>query len=174
MPYRRTARVTRPGRTIDFKQWSSVPGGILDLVAGSVTAAGPGLLSFAQPATILRVRGVLRSSFKTTGLTAGDEANLEFGLALVSTDAALGVVGSLPDPGGNADFPWLWHGEAIMYSPNADFGDPFIQVELPVDSKAMRKVKPEESLIMMTQLVNSVGAPGVRVNMGRLRVLLGT
>ena len=161
------------GRTIDFKQWTAIPGGSLNLSANG-TSGGPGLLAFSIPATILRVRGHVHVAMLAGGLTATDEAEVVFGLGIFSSDAvALGST-ALPDPSAEAEYPWMWYGEATMYSPNADFGDPRIQVHIPIDTKAMRKVKPAESLTMVAQYVNSSGIPGLRVIYSQLRVLIGT
>ena len=165
------ARV-RPGRTIDFKQWTFIPGGSFDFTAAGTTG-GPGSLGFTQPGTILRIRGLVRVAFLVTGITADDEANVVFGIALVSTDAAASST-SLPDPSQEPEYPWLWYGEAIMYSPNQDFSDPMIQLELPIDSKAMRKFKPGQSLIPVAQYVDTQGTPGLRVIYSQIRVLIGT
>ena len=161
------------GRKIDFKQWTSIPGGSLNLSSNS-TVGGPGLLAFTAPATILRVRGHVRVAFLAAGLTATDEAQVVFGLGLFSSDAvALGST-ALPDPSAEAEFPWMWYGEATMYSPNADFGDPLVSVHLEIDTKAMRKVQPGKSLAMVLQYVNASGIPGLRVIYSQLRVLIGT
>ena len=174
MAFRRVAaRVARPGRKIDFKQWSRIPGGSQNLTLGTAFA-GPGILNFDIPATILRVRGVIRTMFLTTGLTAQDEATVRWGLGIFSQTAAAAGPTAMPNFGTDPEFPWLWVAESIMFSPNADFADPFIQVEHIVDTKAMRKVKPEEAITLMGFPVNVTGAPLLRVDVGDFRVLVGT
>ena len=164
---------TRPGRTIDFKQWTAIPGGSQS-VSGNTTFAGPGLLAFGIPATILRVRGHFRVSMQITGLTAGDEVTLVFGLGIFSTDATAVGASALPDPSAEAEFPWLWYQSVMLQSINADSAEPGSQTLVEVDTKAMRKIKPGQSLAMVGQYVDTVGAPGVRINMGQIRVLFGT
>jgi len=45
--------------------------------------------------------------------------------------------------------------------------------ELIVDSKAMRVVKPGQTLVVVTQYVNQSGNPQVSANMSPFRVLVG-
>ena len=170
---RRFVASRRPAKKIDFKQWTSIPSGSVDLTVNQ-TFPGPGLIAFSAPATILRVRGVLRVSFLVTGLTADDEAQCVFGLAVLSSDAVTLGQSAMPDPAGEPEYPWMWYGQLIMYSPNADFGAEGMSVELPVDTKAMRKVKPGESLVMVVQYVDVTGTPGLRLSYNQMRVLLGT
>ena len=174
MPLRRAfaARGGSRGKTIDYKQWTFIPG-VSQGITGNGTFIGS-FLSFGVPATILRVRGVSRVSFLPTGLTAEDECTVVFGLGVFSTDAVTAGAGSLPDPSAEPEYPWMWYGEAQMYSPSANFGDAMVQVALEVDTRAMRKVKPGESLAMVGQYVDVTGVPGVRVMHGQHRVLIGT
>ena len=163
----------RPAKTIDFKSWSGIPGSGL-----SITAAGtfttPGSLAFGIPGTILRIRGSLVLTFLASGFTANDEAKVTFGLGLFSTDAvALGAT-ALPDPNAEADFPWLWYGTAEMISPSGDLTAPGSQVVLDVDTKAMRKFKPGQSLQMVGEYVDRGGLPGLRISSSVMRTLIGT
>ena len=72
--------------------------------------------------------------------------------------------GSMPDPSAEPEYPWIWFGETMLYSPNANFADPMINQRLEIDSKAMRKFKPGQALTIIAQYVNLVGTPGVRVD----------
>ena len=113
-------------------------------------------------------------SFLSSGLTALDAADITFGLGLFATDAVNAGAGSLPDPAAEGEFPWLWYGQAIMRSPGADLAAPGAMQLLEVDTKAMRKFKPGETLAWVGQYVNITGTPGLHVDFGRTRVLIGT
>ena len=169
----RAAAVGARGRKIDFKQWTAIPGSSQNLTANA-TIAGPGFLSFSAPATILRVRGYTQVAFLQAGLTLADEVDVVFGMGVFSTDAVTLGATALPDPSAEPEYPWMWYGELSMYSPNADFGDPMIQQRLELDTKAMRKVKPGESLVVVAQYVNASGIPGLRLIYPQIRVLIGT
>ena len=167
------SRVLRPGKKIDFKQWVGVPTGSQNVTADG-TFVGPGILNFLEPGTILRVRGRIQVGFNQAGLAATDLAVLTFGLGVFSTDAVTLGVTALPDPAAEPEYPWMWYGSVAMFSPSADTADPRIQQVLVVDTKAMRKVKPGESLAMVGQYVNSAGNPSIKVISETLRVLFGT
>ncbi len=158
------------GKKIDFKSWSAVPGLSANISADSTFLAS-GFLSFLVPATILRVRGAVQAGFRTSGLTIADEASIVFGLGIFSTDAVVAGAGSLPDPSQEPDYPWMWYGEIILMAPVADFTPPLTVQRLEVDTKAMRKVKPGESLVVVVQ---TQGAVAVDVSFGDIRVLVGT
>ncbi len=166
-------RQVRTGRSIDFKQWSAIPGSTQD-VGGSSTFVGPGLLSFAVPGTILRIRGMLRVIFAASGLTAIDAATVAFGLGLFATDAVTLGATAMPDPNAEPEFPWLWYGTALMRSASTDHGAPGASTLFEIDSKAMRKFKPGESLTMVGQYVNTAGNPTLHIDSAQIRVLIGT
>ena len=164
----------RVGKKIDFKSWNAIPG--LRTEVSTVATFTGGRLTFAIPATILRVRGAVSLQFDET-VQAGDVGAAVFGLAVVSEDAA--VAEAVPDPGQEPEFPWLWWStielEAIVagsnwtafpLGPTADI--------LRVDSKAMRKVKPGESLIWICQITVATGAPVMILKFHPTRVLIGT
>ena len=174
MAYRRQAAARgRPGRTIDFKQWLLL-GGLNADVSSSVTFVGSGSLNFTVPATILRIRGEVDVSFLAAGLAAGDDSEVGYGLAVVSSDAAALGATALPDPFGDAEFPWLWWSTAQLFAPSADLGNGMTFRRLMIDTKAMRKVKPLESLVLIGQSSLNVGNAGVRHLFSRCRVLVGT
>ena len=105
----------------------------------------------------------------------GDEMKLACGLAIISTDAFdLGAT-AVPDPAGDAEFPWLYWTEFALTSTTTDdrnaIGASNMRVE--VDSRAMRKVKPGESMAWIFQYVDIAGAPVVDVQVNQMRVLLG-
>ncbi len=150
-----------------------MPGQAQD-VTTEATSLVSGSIAFAIPGTLLRARGLLRVSFLTTGLTADDNATMGFGLGLFATDAVAAGAGSMPDPLGEPEFPWIWYGQVLMYSPNADHAAPGIEQEIQIDSKAMRKFKPGQSLVIVGQYADLGGLPGLRVDVARTRVLIGT
>jgi len=174
MAFRRSAgRSVRPARKIDFKQWTVAFGASQDVTATGTFIAS-GILAFLEPATILRIRGIASAAFLVTGLTADDEASVLLGVGVFSTDAvALGAT-ALPGPGIDPDYPWLWVGEFNMYTINASTAEPLVIQSMVVDTKAMRKVKPNESLVMVGDYGNVNGTPGLRISTGNLRVLIGT
>ncbi len=164
----------RPARKIDFKAWDSIPG----LVAASTTDETiiAGGLFFTIPATILRWRGFGQVTMDVVGLTAGDRVTVGMGIAIVSQDAFNAGAGSMPDPISEPEFPWIFMHEAQFTAEGA--GAPAAWGPLSqrwgVDSKAMRKIKPGEAAVVILQTVGNAGAPGINIDIGQTRVLIGT
>ncbi len=163
----------RPGKTIDFKQWRSIAS---TNFTGSVNAVfvGP-RMDFVDPATILRARSKYMVLFDPTKQVA-DQMTVTLALGVVSTDAAgLGST-AMPDPVSDSDYPWLWWGTTVLESQIAAGEDAFgstVQL-VEVDTKAMRRVKPKQSLVWVAEMSGAAGAPVTKVFMHQTRVLVGT
>ncbi len=160
-----------------LKAWLAIPGGSRDLTSVTTTIA-PGNLTFTGPGTILRVRGDMWLAFSAT-TTALDQAEVTFGLALVSADAAVLGSTAVPDPGGDPDFPWLWWKSVSMFSTFVIDGTGSdnsgqLMLRIPVDTKAMRRFKPGTALAFVAQYGDTAGTPALRWHQGSMRVLIGT
>ena len=164
----------RPGRTIDYKSWAAIPGLVDEILASETGSAGG--LAFTEPATILRCRGYVKAMFDES-MQVGDIIILAFALAIVSTDA-FGVAsgGGLPDPIAEPEYSWLWWGEirldAFTAAGENAWGTSAQLLE--VDTKAMRKIKPRETLTMVFEVGTIAGAPVTYIDIGQTRVLIGT
>jgi len=160
------------GRVIDFKSWSAIPSFVLNSASGIQLVAG---LSFAAPATILRCRGDVMFALDATK-QVGDQAKVAIGLGIVSTDAFTVGGSAVPDPAGEADYPWLyWTERTLVASVAAGEESQGSSVDrFQVDTKAMRKVRPGETLTWITQFVDLVGAPVTDLFFSQTRVLVGT
>ncbi len=168
------ARRRSTGKTIDFKSWSAIPGIVIDPIGADTTSIG-GALSFSGPATILRCRGSVKAMFDETK-QVGDNASFTFGLGIVSTDAFNAGAGSVPDPEAEPEYPWLWWGHLDLQSFVAAGEEAWgtTNQQLEVDTKAMRRMKPGESLIWVVETTSFSGAPVSIVEIGITRVLIGT
>jgi len=110
--------------------------------------------------------------------TALDECKIVLALGMISTDAfSLGST-AVPDPAGEPEYPWLWWKSLQMFSPfvidgtgSDDSGALILRGEM--DVKAMRKIKPGQTLTWIAQYVDITGTPSVQLSMGQTRVLLG-
>ena len=142
------ARRSSYAKKIDFKQWDGIPG-ILRDSASEGTATGGGL-SFVQSVTILRCRTSVILQFDETR-QAGDQMDVGLGLAIVSTDAATLGATAVPDPLEEPEFPWLyWVDQHLECINTGSTYDPGSSLRWEVDTKAMRKVKPSETLIWVS------------------------
>ena len=106
---------------------------------------------------------------------AGDVVYLGFGLAIITTDS-FNDVSSWPDPLGDDDLSWLyWKGFHLRASEAAAeeaLGASVVRFD--VDTKAMRKIRPNETLLYVVQYSNVAGSPVVDFDVGSIRVLYGT
>ncbi len=161
------------GKVIDRKEWNGM--GSAQETISTVATTVLGSLSFAIPATILRIRGSVYVFFDATQ-QAGDLMRCTFGIAKVSTDALTLGATALPDPAGDIDFPWMWWAQITLNSTVAADVSSYGQSNqiIEVDSKAMRRIKPNESLVMVVETANAVGAPVTILGNTQLRVLVGT
>ena len=154
------------------KQWE----GMSPLtVAFTADATGiGGQLVFTTNQTILRVIGeyVIQA---TSAPAALDAAEITVGLGLFPRDAFdLGAT-AMPDPGNEADYPWLfWASHSMRWNSTTvqdDDGSGYLRRL--VDIRSMRKVKPRETLGWVFQYSDGGGAPPVNVGNSRCRVLVG-
>jgi len=123
--------------------------------------------------TILRMLGeYIIGPDATTAPTAGDFVSINVGIAVVSTDAA--AVTAVPEPGGEARYPWLyWANHPIAFEgASAVPDDPRAALRVKFDIRSQRKVKPSESLVLITEYEDGNGTPSVLVQVGRTRVLV--
>jgi len=101
------------------------------------------------------------------------------GIGIVTTDAFNVGITAMPDPQAEPSFPWLyWSVHALRAeiadgatSPADQSGSKLERVV--VDSKAMRKVRPNQSLAIMFDAINLSGTGTVAIVVPRIRVLVG-
>ena len=165
--------IRRPGKTIDYKQWVSIP--LIELISASSQTVQGASIAFAIPATILRCRGQLSVAMDETK-QVGDLISIGLGLGIVSSDAFAAGAGSMPDPSGEPEYPWLWWAEfrleSFVAAGEEAWGTTARQVEF--DTKSMRKVKPGQSLTWVVQFGGVAGAPVTNLQLMQTRVLIGT
>ncbi len=164
-------------RKIDFKAWDILLG--LNTSASVNGIVSVQALSFNEPATILRIRGSGGLVAFDQTVQAGDRGIFAVGIAIISTDAFTAGVGSVPDPMVEFDYPWLYLWSAHLEATFAGSAEAqalgMQTMRLPeIDTRAMRKVKPGESLVMIEELQDMTGAPTVLMRIRPARVLIGT
>ena len=110
-----------------------------------------GSFSFEDPFTIIRNRGAV-----VVGPQAGS-ADLEvrgaYGAGIVSAEAlAIGIT-AIPHPYRDADWSgWMvWRSFAFMLDVTTDIGRLITSQSMEIDSKAMRKVGPNEALVFVAE-----------------------
>jgi len=158
-------------RKIDNLFWGTTSNDHLAL-AGSGVVGATVISVGTQASTLLRIRGEVLVYLD--GVQApGGLARVEMGIILVPE----GTGGSIRfDPSADGNAPWLWFGivhvgyeEAV-----ADVVDvPGItSVRVPVDNKAMRRIRPDVETQFVAANVSIAGTPAVNIAYG-FRILQG-
>jgi len=115
--------------------------------------------------------------FFTPGATfaASDAVLLVFGLGIFSSDAVAAGAASLPDPAGDAIYPWLWWGSMILSAgigTAADASQNTQSERVTMITKAMRKTNQKQALVWVVQYVDSSGTPDILLEVANTRVLV--
>ncbi len=166
-------RRSNSGRVLDTKFWSQMNANSQSVSTNTTVLSG-GTISFAEAFTILRCRGYVQASMDATK-QVDDHIRVIFGLGIVSTDAATLGATAMPDPGDEANFPWLWWGSLRLRSYVAAGAEAWGMTaqRLEVDTKAMRRVKPGQSLVWIAETASVTGAVVTNIDFGETRVLVG-
>ena len=151
------------------KLWSFIPS--IGLTFSANGTQGAASLSFTSPQTVIRMLGEYTIGAHAA-ITALDEAVLVVAIGKVSTDAFVLGSTALPDPGAEPEYPWLYWASHPLYFPTSSLeGQVTSGVRHTFDIRSMRKFTARESLAMVVQYVDAVGAPELRLNVGHIRVL---
>ncbi len=156
--------------------WNEGPFSTVTLLnAEGSTLWSTGQNFLADGLTIARIRGeVLLFLGAVTSALDGFQS-YALGLGIVSTAAFTAGVASVPSPLTEIDWEgWLWHhsGAAIQQKAGAeDITDPSNSVRIAIDTKAMRKVDSDETLIGVVELGTEIGTASLQFS-ARTRMLV--
>ncbi len=154
------------------KIWSFIPGVSQSVTADATFGAGGSLGGFTAH-TVLRMLGEYVISLNNAAV-ADDTLAITMAIGVVSTDAVAAGVGSLPDPGAEPDYPWLYWADHVFHFPitGPDMSVQSGSLRHSFDVRSMRKIKPRESLAFIGQYTDLSGTPPVQVITAQTRVLL--
>jgi len=163
------------GRKTDYG-WigacSSVVGVDLPVNTGSLGSSG---INLTAPSTLTRTRGKLLIQLDAG---ANDErVVIAVGLIVVQSSAFVSGLAAVPKPHTDAEADWFWHQYVILSSlaESAVTGDStFLAERVEIDSKAMRKIKPNESIIGVAEVCSVVDQTGLWDWMFGIRCLFGS
>ena len=142
----------------------------LDLAVGSLVVFSMFVADEAE--TVLRSRGDFMAQLNPGAID--EAAVVAAGLAIVSARAVAAGAASVPRPATEGSYPWLWHGFFNVSSAGGAIGQGNGHADrIVIDSKAMRKVKETEVMVLAFEICSSVDAGGVVQLLGGLRVLTG-
>ena len=164
--------MARPrSRSRGTKEWI---GSHFPLVTLTVTQAA--LLTFTHDLTetILRIRGNIHISGVPDAALESDQVGL--GMIIASDPAVAAGGAALPGPIADPDAPWIWHQYVPLFGLSSTAASDTaigLQRLIEIDSKAMRKVDRNETLVLMGELASG-GLVTVRAHGGmRVLTLLG-
>ena len=141
-----------PSGSRRLTQWNEGPHSV---ATQSVTGAGNTIWGIGQSGfsklTIVRIRGEFVAWLEVVGSIGDGFTRLTMGIGIASTDAFTQGGPSLPSPVSDADWNgWIWHAElgplvGLSVTESENTG-PLSQVRVPIDTKAMRKLSPNETV----------------------------
>ena len=153
MPRRHMQHPRGPRRQTNW--FASVVNTDHSTLAADTTLLDQVFTGFSEVNTVTRIRGLL--SVATDQNAANETPFGAIGFGIVTAEAVAAGVGSIPGPYSNANWDgWLLH---QYFSTIAKVGDAtgftIVSQQYELDSKAMRKLKPEDRLVVMVENGNA-------------------
>ncbi len=145
-----------PARSQRTTLWNQGPGSQTSTSFSSSTTSVLGLGQTALGGvTLVRLRGNMQALLNLGG--GGEGFHCAIGLGVVTNDAfSVGGVTSLPNPFDDIDWTWWYHRIFDVHSRSSfNSADPGGLFNLDIDSKAMRKMKPNETVFASLQVIES-------------------
>ncbi len=165
---------TRGNSIVAHKEWSHMSGTLnnLDNAPGTVLL-GPESIQANIALTLLRVRGLW--SLELDATAADERVIVTAGMIIVSENAAGAGAASVPAPATDFAEDWLWWGaQEVSAGQEAAVVSDGLFSRMVLDSKAMRKLKPGENVVFVTEVDRSVDQGGNTDGLYSVRVLFGS
>jgi len=158
----------RSGSKVTATEW--VPSsGLIEGVSASTSIVAIGASAFSAPAVVLRTRGQLLAQLD--GNADNDLAVVFWGLILARPDQVAAGATSFADPGTDTG-DYFAAGVCILNREATEFGESSV-CRSEIDSKAMRKARTGNQIVLVAQSIILAGTPVVDVAIG-VRMLVGT
>ncbi len=162
------------GRRADYQWLGFATAFAANTLSGTQAFAGSlGVGGTVGSGTIVRVRGHVAVAMDVGA--ADDSGVVGIGLILGSADAVSVGSTAFPSPLDDTAANWLWHGlfalRSLTATQEANAGGQYVDRE--IDSKAMRKFKANQSLVVMADAAQLSGSPTFDV-IGSIRVLMAS
>ena len=163
------ARSRTSGRRTDYG-WS---GNNFTRLAQTTGGSANSLADSEAPQTLMRCRGEIL--YRMDVAAAGDAGNLGFGIIILDNAALAAGAGSIPSPVTALDADWLWHGWGLCHSETGTQSDSLSSHigRLVIDSKAMRRMKTNDNVVFVGDVVILSGTPTFDWQVG-CRILVGS
>ena len=139
----------RQGRRTDY-QWTNFGDATQGADLGVDATFGPTALTINIPGTVTRIRGKIGVVLDTGGVD--ESAIILCGIMIAPSDVV--IAGSTPElfTTGVDEASWIWQGALYVNSGGeAAVITEFLSDSIDVDTKAMRRVKPNEDIVFVHQ-----------------------
>ena len=157
------------GRRTDYT-WN---GGGVRFGLGANTTGVNVMATAGVSGTFMRSRGEILASIDSPVLNDG--GIMAFGLIKVTEEQVAVGATAMPNPNDDLDADWMWHGFIPLQAVTEVTAGGMAQEavgRLTIDSKAMRKVKQTEAIVLISDWDTLSGTPAVDVAAG-VRLLFG-
>ena len=168
MPIRRGSRFPRTaGASRRKTSWEEGPFGLITVAADGVTIFPLGTQINADGLTLVRMRGdlLLQLNLATAAL---DGFRVGVGICMVSINAFNVGATAIPDPIADMDWDgWFFHWSGHLKSVSAveDTGNVGVSVRIPIDNKAMRKLRATDAMVAILETDDEVGTASLTANL---------
>jgi len=162
MPRRRATQRGFPARATRLTAWAIGPEGATAHSASNAQLMPTGVIPNIEALTIIRIRGTFLF-FLTSVSSVSDGFLGAVGIGIVTDEAFTAGIGSMPTPlSDDEDELWMWHSffHAIAVSTTNIDRQMTTQIRLPIDSKAMRKFEPGNTLFAAVEVTETGTAVG--------------
>ena len=176
-------RFTRSGRRSSVRRgtfWETVSTTALQVLTGGGTIAAVNTLVLEAETdgvpnpTVVRIRGHVWQRLGINSQGSGDAVLLAHAIMVVDAkQLAIGIT-AMPLPLSDNSEDFLWADSVLLMQPTATTfaGDGLQVADIVIDSKAMRKMTLNQTLVMVTEMDAQAGAGGEDVAFGfQMRVL---
>ncbi len=161
------------GRRTDYT-WFGVSDIVVaqDLAIANATLGGESI-AFGTAGTVMRLRGQVAVLLNAAAVA--ESAVIAVGIIRATDEAAAAGVASLPHPDSDPDAEWIWHSYLSIHSgQEAAIVNDFLMDRKEIDSKAMRRVKQNEQLVLVSEVAHSEDQTGLYDLLYGFRMLFGT
>ena len=156
----RRHQLRSPRRTV---VWNQGPGSatVTAFSSNVTTVLGLGQTSLGG-VTVVRLRGSLQA-FLRSGDAGGVGFHCALGVGIVTQDAFSVGVTAMPNPQDDTDWKWLYHRIFDLHTLDATIANSYgpaglAAIQFEVDSKAMRKMVPNQTIFASLQVVEAAAA----------------
>ena len=152
-------------------EWTAFANAAIGLAAGTATGFLLGVATQAE--TVMRIRGEILAVLDQTGLAANDRVLAAWGVMVMPAGSVAGGVIVSPQTNGEAD--WFAYGSIPLFAETAGADANVLGVlsgRQTIDSKAMRRMREGEEMVLVFENFDIAGAPAVSVTFGG-RILTG-